>query len=176
MAKIAIILGTTRPESYTSKAMNIVLDEFTKKDNVKVDLVEPSNLNLLFPGQNGDRCDQKKIQDIVQNSDGVLFSTPEYHGSMSAIAKLIIENLGYPSVLAGKPVVMMGVAAGSIGAIKTLEQLRLTLSHLGAIVLPEPVSVASVQKIFGKDGVCNDERIEQLLRGLADRLLEYIDD
>ena len=61
---------------------------------------------------------------------------------MSACAKLIIENLGFPSVLAGKAIVILGVAAGSAGAIKSLEQLRCVLSHIGAIVLPGPVSIA----------------------------------
>ena len=175
MANIAIILGTSRPGSYTSKALALILDEFSKKDGVKVNFIDPAELTLLFPGQDGDKSDQQKIQEIVKNADGVVFATPEYHGSMSANAKLIIENLAYPSVLAGKPVVMMGVAAGGIGATKTLEQLRLTLSHVGAIVLPFPVSVARVQKVFTEEGECQDENIETLLRGLTDRLLEYID-
>ena len=175
MKKIAAILGTSRPGSYTSKALGLILDEFAKHENVQVDLIDPFNLNLLFPGQDGDKKDQEMIQEIVSQADGIVFSTPEYHGSMSASAKLIIENLSFPSVLALKPVVMMGVAGGGIGAIKTLEQLRLTLSHIGAIVLPFPVSVAHVQKVFTKDGTCQDETIETQLSGLANRLLEYID-
>ena len=175
MKKIAAILGTSRPGSYTSKALDVVLDEFTKHERVHVDLIDPSQLTLLFPGQDGDKKDQETIQEMVTKAHGIVFTTPEYHGSISATAKLIIENLSFPSVLADKPVVMMGVAAGGIGAIKTLEQLRLTLAHIGAIVLPYPVSVAHVQKVFTKDGSCQDETIERLLRGLADRLLEYID-
>lgn len=175
MKKIAVILGTSRPGSYTSKALALILDEFAKHKGVHVDLIDPSHLTLLFPGQDGNRKDQEMIQEMVTQADGIVFCTPEYHGSMSAAAKLIIENLSFPSVLADKPVAMMGVATGGIGAIKTLEQLRLTLSHIGAIVLPFPVSVARVQKIFTKDGMCQDETIENLLRGLADRLLEYID-
>ena len=78
----------------------------------------------------------------------MVFSTPEYHGTHSSAAKLIIENLGFPSVLAGKPVALVGVAAGQIGAIKALEHLRSVLSHVGAIVLPGPVSVPGVQNVF----------------------------
>ncbi len=175
MKKIAVILGTSRPGSYTSKALDIILDEFARHEKVQVDLIDPSCLNLLFPGQIGNKKDQEMIQQMIIRADGIVFSTPEYHGGLSSVAKLIIENLSYPSVLADKPVVMMGVAAGGIGAIKTLEQLRLTLSHIGAIVLPYPVSVAQVHKVFTADGTCHDETIESQLRGLADRLLEYID-
>jgi FMN reductase len=91
------------------------------------------------------------------------------------MAKLIIENLGFPSVLAGKPVALVGVAAGRIGAIKALEHLRSVLSHIGAIVLPGPVSVAGVQQVFDDKGRCLDENIETLVRGVATNLIDYID-
>ena len=175
MIRLVAILVTSRPGNYTSKALALILDEFAKHERVLVDVIDPSHLTLLFPGQDGNKKDQEMIQEIVKSANGIIFATPEYHGSMSASAKLIIENLAFPSVLAGKPVVMMGVAAGGIGAIKTLEQLRLTLSHIGAIVLPFSVSVARVQKVFNKEGDCEDEVIEDQLRGLADHLLEYID-
>ncbi len=90
------------------------------------------------------------------------------------MAKLIIENLGFPSVLASKPVALVGVAAGQIGAIKALEHLRSVLSHVGAIVLPGPVSVAGVQNVFDEEGRCVDEAIEKMVRGVGTNLVEYI--
>jgi len=86
----------------------------------------------------------------------------------------VIENLGFPSALAGKPVALLGVAAGEIGAIKTLEQLRGVCSHVGAIVLPGPVSVARVQSVFDENGRCLDERVEKRIRSVATTLNDYI--
>ncbi len=88
--------------------------------------------------------------------------------------KLIIENLGFPSVLAGKPIALLGVAAGRIGAIKSLEQLRSVCSHVGAIVLPGPVSVARVRNVFDGNGACHDREIERQLRGVGTNLLNYL--
>ena len=90
-------------------------------------------------------------------------------------AKLIIQNLLFPSVLAGKPMVILGVAAGSTGAIKSLEQLRCVLSHISATVLPGPVSVASVGNVFDSDGLCRNPTIEKRLRELMRILMDYID-
>jgi NAD(P)H-dependent FMN reductase len=90
------------------------------------------------------------------------------------MTKLIIENLGFPSLLAGKPVALLGVAAGRIGAIKSLEQLRGVCSHVGALVLPGSVSIAGVQKAFDNDGRCTDPGVEESLRGIASSLLEFI--
>ncbi|MEE9170498.1 MAG: NADPH-dependent oxidoreductase, partial [bacterium] len=74
------------------------------------------------------------------------------------------------------PIALLGVAAGQIGAIKSLEQLRSVCSHVGAIVLPGPVSVANVRSLFDEDGRCRDEAIEKRIRGVATNLLHYIHD
>ncbi len=66
------------------------------------------------------------------------------------------------------------MAAGQIGAIKALEHLRSVCSHVGAVVLPGPVSVAGVQKLFDDAGRCLDESIENRIRGVATILLDYI--
>ena len=172
--RITVVLGTSRPYSYTSKALIPILDQLAHR-NIKFDFLDPCKLNLLFPGIEGVNEDAEQIKNICSNADGIIFSTPEYHGSISACAKLIIENLGFPSVLSGKPIVILGIAAGSDGAIKSLDQLRCVLSHIGALVLPGGVSVANVKSVFNKDGVCLDKTIEDKLRGLANILIDFID-
>ena len=77
-------------------------------------------------------------------------------------------------VLAGKPVALLGVAAGAIGPIKSRESLRGVVSHIGGITLPLPVSVANVQRVFDANGRCLDPAIEKLLRNVGINLLEYI--
>ena len=171
--KIAALLGTSRPGCYTGKALALVIDELEKMDDVEVTLIDAAKVELQFPGCDG-RTDAGELQDIVRESTGVILATPEYHGSFAANMKLIIENLGFPSVLGGKPVALLGTAAGRIGAIKSLEQLRCVCSHIGAIVLPGPVSIAGVQGVFDEDGNCSDENVEKMVRGIAHSLYDYI--
>ncbi len=172
--RIAVILGTARPGNYTSKALALVIDEIEKRDGIALDVIEPAKMNLPAPGVDSDSPDTKALCETISKATGVIFATPEYHGTYASVAKLVIENLGFPSVLAGKPVSLLGVAAGQIGAIKALEHLRSELSHIGAIVLPGPVSVAEVRSVFDEDGACNDEATERRLRGVADNLIDYI--
>ena len=65
-------------------------------------------------------------------------------------------------------------AAGRIGAIKSLEMLRSICSHVGCLVLPAPVSVANVQKVFAADGTVLDAEVEKSVRGLASTVLDYL--
>jgi FMN reductase len=172
--RIVAIKGSVRPGNYTSKALNLCIDELGSYPDVTVQVFDPSDMHLPFPGQNGGFHDAEKLRAAVSEATGVILSTPEYHGGYSSVIKLVIENLGFPSTLAGKPVALLGVAAGSIGAIKSLESLRSICSHVGAIVLPGPVSVAGVQKKFDEQGNCLDESTEKRIRSLATHLLSYI--
>jgi FMN reductase len=171
---IAIIKGSVRPNNYTSMAAALVEDEL-RKQGVAVRVIDPSAYNLPLPGIDPQAAGPRRLQADVKDATGIVFATPEYHGGLSSVSKLVIDNLGYPSALAGKPVALLGVAAGGIGAIKALEQLRSILAHIGAIALPMPVSVANVQKAFDTTGKILDPSLEKLIRGVATNLLHYIE-
>ena len=172
--RIVVINGSVRPGNYTSMASALVVDELRKDSMVSVQVINPAELDLPLPGINPHAEATRKLQAAVKDATAVILATPEYHGSLSSVMKLVIENLGFPSVLAGKPVALLGVAAGSIGAIKSLEQLRSIASHIGAHVLPMPVSVPNVQKVFDPSGRVLDPAIEKLVRSLAKSVMDYI--
>ncbi len=171
--RIAVVLGSVRPNNYTAMAARLAVDEFGRQ-GVLVDLVDPARLSLPGPGLGTGDGDPQRIREIVTAAAAVLLATPEYHGGFSSVIKLVIENLGFPSALAGKPVALLGVAAGAIGAVKSLEQLRGVCSHVGALPLPLTVSVANCQKVFDKDGNCLDPVIEKRVRGVATTVMDYL--
>jgi chromate reductase, NAD(P)H dehydrogenase (quinone) len=166
---VLIINGSVRPNNYTAMASALVADELKKDPRIAVEIVNPGELGLPMPGADPGAAATKKLQEKVKNATAIVLATPEYHGSFSSVMKLVIENLGFPSALAGKPVALLGVAAGAIGAIKSLEHLRGVVSHVGAIALPLPVSVANVQSVFDKDGHVLDAATEKLIRSVATR-------
>ncbi len=172
--KIVIISGSVRPGNFTGRAVALVVDEIKKHPGVNVKEIHPAELHLPFPGTDPNSAGTRALQDEVKSATAVVLATPEYHGSFSSIMKLVIENLGFPSVLAGKPVALLGVAAGSIGAIKSLEHLRGVCSHIGAVVLPLATSVANVQKVFDEDGRILDVSVEKMIRNVATNVLNYV--
>lgn len=170
---IVAILGSVRPANFTAKALALVADEMQKR-GMALDVVDPARLTLPPPGIAPDTPDAQALRKRVARATGVILATPEYHGSFSSVMKLVIENLGFPSVLAGKPVALLGVAAGQIGAIKSLEALASVCTHVGAIVLPGAASVAGVQQLFDSEGRCLDAGVEKRIRSVAANLIDYI--
>src|SRR5262249_29341035 len=110
MQGIVCISGTNRPDNYTAQALGIVVEAF-RHSYIDPLVFDARTLSLAFPGH-PDPGDGERLRAAIATAPGVILATPEYHGSFCAMTKLIIENLGFPSVLAGKPVGLVGVAAG----------------------------------------------------------------
>ena len=172
--RIVVALGSVRPGNMSAKAARLVIDELEKDPAVAVDVIDPADLRLSLPGLSSDQTVPAKLKALVSSATGLVLVTPEYHGSYSSVMKLVIEQLGYPSAMSGKPVALLGVAAGAIGAIKALEHLHSVCSHVGAIALPGPASIASVHELFDEDGNCTDAGTERRIRRVSANLLDYI--
>lgn len=171
--RVVLIGGSVRPGNYTGMALRLVAEEL-EKQGIAQETVDPARLSLPWPGTGQDAPEVKALRETVAGATGVVLATPEYHGTFSSVIKLVIENLGFPSALAGKPVALLGVAAGQIGAIKSLEALASVGTHVGALVLPGAVSVANVQKAFDTEGKCLDAAVDKRVRSVATNLLQYI--
>ena len=172
--RIAVIIGSVRPGNYTSKAAALAEQELKSAAGILVARFDPTPLHLPLPGAGDADSALLEARQKVSSADAVMFATPEYHGSFSSVTKLIIDNLDFPSALKGKPVALLGVAAGRIGAVKALEHLRSVCSHVGALVLPGSVSVPNVQAVFDRDGNCLDSGIERRIRNLSRELVDYV--
>ena len=174
--EIVTMGGSVRQNNYTNKALAVVVDELRKISNIVVNEIDLGMIEFHLPGRPLTDPKVKEFQQVVRDATAVVIATPEYHGSFSSLVKLAIENLGYPNGLKNKPVALLGVAAGRIGAIKSLEHLRSVSSHVGALVLPSLISIDKVKEKFAEDGTVLDAETEERLRELAHTLVDYIDE
>jgi len=173
MFSILVIKGSTRYSNMTVKAVNLVLDEL-KKLGCKSVVIDPGDYQVPFLGAPFGEAEIKSLKKSAYDCQGAVICTPEYNGCFSSALMAVIENLGYPSALGGKPIGLVGVAAGQIGAVKALEHLRGVLSHCEALVLPNEVSVARVNEVFDEAGRCLVPEIEDLVRGVSRDLVAFL--
>jgi chromate reductase len=174
--KIVAVIGSISENSFTRKSVKLAIDEIEKNKNYTVEIVDPRDFDLPIPGSGIMNDSRKRLQNIVGDADGAILATPEYNGSFSSIIKMVIENLGYPSELSGKPIVILGVADGDMGAIKSIEALRSVCAHIGGLVLPNSISVARIGTKFDENDKCIDEQTERRIRRVGSDLVKYIND
>lgn len=104
----------------------------------------------FYDGPSGRTPAAAKLTDALRQADGLIVSSPGYHGSVSGLVKNALdyaEDLAYDPrpYLDGIPVGCVGVAYGKQAAVAVVDQLR-TVTHAlrgfptpyGAAIVVEP--------------------------------------
>jgi hypothetical protein len=86
---IVTVCGSVRPGNYTSKALALVIDEFRKRSDVELTPIDLGRIDLAFPGMPAKDSSAEPFRQAVKVATGVVFATPEYHGSFSSVCSHI---------------------------------------------------------------------------------------
>lgn len=154
-ADLCVLVGSIRADSYSLKIANLIVG-IAHTMGHSCTVIDPRQIKLGIPHHPDDQgqsaANGLMLQSSIKSAQSVIIVSPEYDGSYSAVMKLLIEHLGYPSALAGKFISIIGVASGRIGADRAIEHLRGVMLHIGGIVLPNHLSIAEVHKSFSDGG------------------------
>ncbi|MGV3620560.1 MAG: NADPH-dependent FMN reductase [Archangium sp.] len=135
MNRIAIILGSTRPNRKSETVGNWVLEHAQKRKDAEFEIVDLKTYELpLFdepkpPSMTkGEYAHEhsKTWGEKIASFDGFVFVTPEYNHSTSGVLKNAIDYLHveWNNKAAGF------VSYGSMGGVRAVEHLRLILAEL----------------------------------------------
>ena len=110
------------------------------------------------------------FREKVRAADGVVFVTPEYNGSYSAVTKNAYDWLSRPeNCLPTKPVLIMSVSAGGSGGSRALAHLEPVAKGGGMRLIQPSVMIPFGSQKFDSEGVLTDFSVrEEILRGLGD--------
>jgi NAD(P)H-dependent FMN reductase len=161
MSKILIVIGSARTGRVADKVLSYVQDVLAERSDVEATVADLAVINLpFFDNENSPLSPDYTITDpnvaswseMVQAHDSVLFITPEYNHSVSAIQKNALDSLG--ADWANKPAT--AVAYGWSGGSLAVANLREILSNLKADVKIDMAQLAFM-KDLNPDGSLLDE-------------------
>ena len=117
-----------------------------------------------------------QLRSCIEESDGVLISTPEYNNSIPGVLKNAIDWLSRPSPtkpLVGKPIAVIGATSGGWGTRLAQAALRQVLFSTESLVLPSPgLFVRVAGELFDPDGTLIDpasiRALSELMQGFND--------
>lgn len=96
-----------------------------------------------------------ELRELVTWSDGMVWSSPERHGAMSAVMKAQIDwiplSLGGVRPTQGKTLAVMQVCGGS-QSFNTVNQLRILGRWMRLLTIPNQSSIPKAYNEFGEDG------------------------
>ncbi len=167
--RVLILSGSVHPESSVRRAAEYAAEALRGAGAV-VDLADLKELGLPLHDGRVEQLHHPEVQAWVaraQQADAHVWVSPEFHSSFSGAMKNALDYL-WSDHLQGKLVTLIGVVGGALGAVNTLNALRLVARSLGAWVLPAQLSLTSAEC---KQGLSEANR--DRLRRLAADIMRF---
>ncbi|HXG47551.1 MAG TPA: NADPH-dependent FMN reductase [Methylomirabilota bacterium] len=162
---LTLISGTNRPESNTRKVAAHVESLYADL-GVRLHLLDLARLpaEIFAPGAYAAKpASFQPFADAILRSSGLIVVTPEYNGGMPGVLKYFIDMLKFPESFERRPVCFIGLAAGSWGALRPVEQLQAIFGYRNAYLFPERVFLPGIGNLLDESGrLKNPELIERL--------------
>lgn len=109
----------------------------------------------------------RRLREDWTAADAILFSTPEYNGSIPGGLKNAVDWASRPKlegVLRNKTVAVVGASTGQFGALWAQQDLKRILGVAGARVVGTEIPVARAHERFDHEGRLLDGEIFEQLR------------
>ena len=173
--RITGICGSLSPDGTTRKALAIALQGAAEYD-AETTLLELRDFNLVFFGSVPPPeypPDVIRLRKTLNESQGIILATPEYHGSLSGTLKNMLDLMSIED-FETKIIGLVGVAGGHIGAINSLNTMKTICRNLHCWVLPQEVSIANSANVFDDDGTVKDPGLEERLLNVGRQVVKFV--
>src|SRR5262249_18340492 len=161
--------------SYTRRMVTHV-EAIYSKLNIEYRILDLANLpaEIFNPASYAEKPARfKPFGQAILDADGVVIVTPEYNGGIPGVLKYFIDMLKFPESFDRRPVCFVGVAAGTWGALRPVEQLQAIFGYRNAYIYPERVFVPNIQDQLDDAGQFKDPDILDRIQHQATGFVEF---
>jgi NAD(P)H-dependent FMN reductase len=167
MLKIDVILGSTRENRFSEQPGKWIMETLTNYKEIDAELIDLRDWDLPFydePAggpisvQGNYKLDlAKKWANKIGEADGYILITPEYNHGYSAILKNALDYVYYE--WNKKPVAF--VAYGTVGGVRSVEQLRQVVVELQMVPLRNAVHIPEYWNLLDEDGKLKTQQFQE---------------
>lgn len=151
--RILLLYGSVRQRSF-SRLLAEEAGRLLNAMGAETRFFNPSGLPLLDDAPDT-HPKVRELRELAQWAEGMVWSTPEWHGGMSGIMKTQIDwiplNVGSARPTQGKTLAVMQVSGGS-QSFNAVNQLRVLGRWMHMITIPNQSSVAKAYQEFDEAG------------------------
>jgi len=175
--KIAVIVGSLRKESFNRKTANALIK--LAPASLSLEILEISNLSLYNEDLDSKPPEAwREFRDKLKTFDGVIFVTPEYNRSFTAVIKNAIDIGSRPyghSVWNGKPGAVISVSQGAMGGFGANHHLRQIFVFLNIPIMQQPEAyIGNAASWFDAHGNLVNEPMSKFLKNFIDSYSEWV--
>lgn len=177
MAKIGVIVGSTRKDSFSEKWAKVIAELYPA--DYEVEFIEIGNLPLYNQDKDEDSpAEYTEFREKVATQDGILFVTPEHNRSIPAALKNALDIASRPwgeSVWGNKPALVASHSISGLSGFGANHHLRQSLAFLNMVTVQQPeVYLANSQDYFNEAGELTNEDTRNFLQTAVDAHVELV--
>ena len=186
MAKILTFAGSTRKDSFNKKLAQVAA-EAAGRAGADVTLIDLADYEM--PLYNGDLEareglpeNAKRLKKVFLEHDGLLLACPEYNSSITPLMKNTLdwvsrkeaEGEAPGTVYQGKVAALLSTSPGALGGLRGLVVMRMLLTTLGVMLLPEQQAVPGAASAFTDEGKLADAAMQANIDRITAKLVKTI--
>ncbi|MBC7564912.1 NAD(P)H-dependent oxidoreductase [Candidatus Saccharibacteria bacterium] len=175
MSHVLVVLGSARKGRVADKVLGYVQKELESREGVTVTVADLKKVNLPFfdnelsPASPDYVTTDEHVlawSKLVNEADSVLFITPEYNHTLSAIQKNAFDSLH--KEWAEKHIAI--VAYGWSGGSRSIETLTDLIPHLGAVFMANPAQLTFMKDLNPDGSTANDISLTSQIKATIDEI------
>lgn len=173
--QILVLYGSLRERSFSRLAAEEsarVLEHM----GAEVRFFDPKGLPLYDGGTSADHPKVQELRDLMQWSEGQVWSSPEIHGNMSGLMKTQIDwiplSIGAVRPTQGKTLAIMQVTGGS-QSFNAINNMRVLGRWMRMLTIPNQSSVAKAYQEFNEDGSMKDSPYKDRIIDVMEELVRF---
>jgi chromate reductase, NAD(P)H dehydrogenase (quinone) len=175
---IAVVVGSIRKESFTLKIANALAK--LAPDTLKLDVVTLNGISFFNQDLEATPpADWLAFREKVQQSNGVLFVTPEYNRSISGVLKNAIDVGSRPygkSSFLGKPIGIISNSPSPLGGVSAAKHLQNILPGITGPILGQPeIYLNGVGDAFDDKGNLTKESMQKVMQQYLDAFAAFVE-
>lgn len=172
--RILMLYGSLRAESY-SKKLTLEAAKILESFGADVKIYDPSDLPM-FDRENYDHPKVKELHELALWSEGMVWSSPELHGTITSVIKNQIDwiplSLGSVRPTQARALAVMQVSGGS-QSFNAVNSLRVLGRWMRMLTIPNQSSVAMAWKEFEEDGAMKDSSYRDRVVDVMEELFRF---
>ena len=158
--KLVLMGGSLRPESLNTRLLGHLTSELRARGH-EVTVFAGKDLRWpLYEEGLAASPETQAAHAALQKAQGLVIVSPEYNAGIPGHLKNAVDWLSTlkPSPWPGLPVLLCAASPGAFGGARGLMAWRATLANMGALALPEAITVPHADQQLNAEGAPTEAR------------------
>lgn len=175
--EVLAFAGSLRKNSYNKALLRATKALAPEKISMEIYNIGDIPLFNQDVEEQGDPPPVTHLKQAIDRADTLLIATPEYNYGVPGVTKNAVDWASRPpkkSVLAQKPVGVMGASPSITGTARGQSQLRQAFGYTNSFCLPQPeILVFQAHKKFDEEGKLADDQTREFLQDYLEALYNW---